>query len=374
MARSHFTIGVIGANGVVGSEVCLFLRQMDDITPVPICRTKISSAFLRRAGMDCRHGSLADPPIARGLLADCDLVVDFSLPRGLPSQFRESARELIKSVIQHSRRSVPFIYISSTMALGMPSQGGALERYAFARTAYGTLKRYSERLAIRAGKQFGNPVYVLRLGHVHGELQPVSRYIVKTLRRERAYIPAGCSHSVFPYTIAEALADIARGKHVPGTYTLVSQPQWTWKELHEFYCWRAGISADFVEVPPLNNGHHRSWPEGFRSLVKRLISPQTVELAKGYALWRTPQLERRAMAFFFKYQSESEIRSGQLETRYTPYASFDSFVGVMPGKRLNGLSDTRPLLKRLSLQIRQIVAAASAEPEAELAAGKLESA
>ena len=34
------TIGVIGANGQVGAEVCLFLSEMEGIEVVPICRTE----------------------------------------------------------------------------------------------------------------------------------------------------------------------------------------------------------------------------------------------------------------------------------------------------------------------------------------------
>ena len=52
------TIGIIGANGQVGTEVCLFLSQMDDIRVVPICRTDRAVSYLERYGLNPRKLSL----------------------------------------------------------------------------------------------------------------------------------------------------------------------------------------------------------------------------------------------------------------------------------------------------------------------------
>ena len=70
------TIAVIGANGQVGSEVCLFLSLYGDIKVFPISRTRLGSAFLRICGLSCRHGSVADTVYAPALLEGCDVVVD----------------------------------------------------------------------------------------------------------------------------------------------------------------------------------------------------------------------------------------------------------------------------------------------------------
>ena len=81
-------IGIIGANGQVGSEVCLFLTLRNDVEVVPICRTEIASSFLRRCGLACRHGRASDRADAERLLADLDLIADFSLPTGSASEVR----------------------------------------------------------------------------------------------------------------------------------------------------------------------------------------------------------------------------------------------------------------------------------------------
>src|SRR5437867_4211094 len=93
------TIAILGANGQVGSEVCLFLSLMSDIRVVPICRTRLASVFLRRCGLECRHGSLNNSDEARRLLEGADLVADFSLPRGLPSEVNAASQAIIGTAI-----------------------------------------------------------------------------------------------------------------------------------------------------------------------------------------------------------------------------------------------------------------------------------
>ena len=88
------TIAVIGANGQVGSEVCLFLSEMDGIEVVPICRSELGAAPLRSWGLESRFGALTGSEEARRLLAGCHLVADFTLPRGDPGQMRAAATQV----------------------------------------------------------------------------------------------------------------------------------------------------------------------------------------------------------------------------------------------------------------------------------------
>ena len=51
------TIGVIGASGQVGTEVCLYLKTYPEVRPVAIVRTSLSGALLRRLGIEVRVGA-----------------------------------------------------------------------------------------------------------------------------------------------------------------------------------------------------------------------------------------------------------------------------------------------------------------------------
>ena len=113
------TIGVIGANGQVGSEVCLFLSRMEGVRVIPICRTKLGSVFIRNCGLECRHGEFSCPEEAERLLANCDLVADFSLPKGLLFEVRAASRKIITNAIEKAPRDSRFVYISTATALGM---------------------------------------------------------------------------------------------------------------------------------------------------------------------------------------------------------------------------------------------------------------
>jgi len=74
MIDGKITIGIIGANGQVGSELSITLSKMVNINVIPICRTRFASFFLRNKGIDCRHGSLENPEEAKELLKDCNLI------------------------------------------------------------------------------------------------------------------------------------------------------------------------------------------------------------------------------------------------------------------------------------------------------------
>lgn len=359
-------IGIIGANGVVGSEVCLYLQQREGLKVIPICRTTLSSVFLRRAALECRHGSLQKAEEATDLLSGCDVVVDFSLPRGLPSQFRPAARALITNAIASAPAKAPFVYISSTMAFGMPRYNGKLKNYVISRSAYGLLKRYSENVARRAATKERRPLYILRIGHVHGEMQPISRLIRKTLQRDTAYVPDGQSHSVFAFTIAEAIAQIAHGRERPGEYTIISNPQWTWEEIHQFYCWRAGFPSEIIKIPPKSRrspGSRRRQLAQYLAgpFLRKLIEKDISEVLKGYLLWRIPQLERWAMAQSFNYQTNREIAEGRKQAQYHPYEDFDDFVTEMPGTRMRSLSDIRQSIRQLSKEMEARLLTLSSE-------------
>src|SRR5205823_7322388 len=134
----------IGANGQVGMEVCLFLSQMDNVRVVPICRTMLGSSFLRKCGLECRIGTLDNQEEADRLLADCDLVADFSLPQGRPADVRAAMRRVVTNAITYAVPRARFVYISSLMALGVGSQSRSFRWHVLSKTVYGASKRYAE--------------------------------------------------------------------------------------------------------------------------------------------------------------------------------------------------------------------------------------
>jgi nucleoside-diphosphate-sugar epimerase len=339
------TIGILGANGQVGSEVCLFLSQMKEVKVIPICRTILGSTLLRRCGLECRHGTLDKASEATRLLAGCDLVADFTLPQNnRASEIRAAIKRTIEAVMLQAPAAAPFVYISSLMAFGVNPEEQTFRPRLLSRTLYGSTKRYAERLAFRLGKSSHRDVYVLRLGQVHGELQSVSRSIVRRLEEEAAYVPVGRSYAVFTYTIAEALVRIANRQEKPGRYSLISAPDWSWTEVYEYYARRAGREPDMFTFE--FGADSRSIGHELKSLARRIPGPlirsasRHRESITSYLLQPFPKLEQRLRAVWGVRRARAEVSQMIMLKRQSEYRPFN-VQGEVPGARLRSISDCR---------------------------------
>jgi len=341
------TIGVIGANGQVGSEVCLFLATWPGVRVVPICRNTFGSTLLRRAGLECRHGTVGSPERARALLEGCDLIADFSLPGGLATEFRSASARTLEHAIQYGPAGAPFVYASTMMAFGMPIDGRTFRHHLLSRTVYGANKRWAEARARRLGRRAGRPIYALRIVQVHGELQGVSRMWLQSLPDGPVAISDAASYTVFAGTIAEALVGIAKGLERPGTYTLVSSPTWTWREVHDYYCDLAGVPRSAPRAATAQaRGVARPTLEQGRRLAVRYR-----DLATGYVLPRFPRLEMRAMSWHHRRQAQAEIAALEAPPARPPVP----YGGPIPGARLRSLSDSRQTLGPRTATVRELM-------------------
>jgi nucleoside-diphosphate-sugar epimerase len=350
-------IAVVGANGQVGSEVCLYLSKMPEVQVVPICRNRYGSSFLRQCGLECRHGGLTSDN-ARELLSGCDLVADFSLPKGNPAVVRSAIEKTLTSAFEGAGSTMRFVYISSIMAFGMGPNSKVLRNHLVARTRYGSTKRFGERLLFKLARKHKREGYVLRLGQVHGELQSATRAIKRDLKNETAYIPKGPSYAVFAFTIAEALARIAEGKEKPGLYTLVSKPEWTWKEVHEYHTRQAGLKPDIVEYENdefLNQSIARravsSLRPSVRGMSSRLLEKHRELISSSFS-HLFPETEQRMAASRLTRKAAGEISAFVRESQYRPYQPYQ---GVAPGRRLSWLTDSRITMEPLAQQVREVI-------------------
>ncbi|OGI06675.1 MAG: hypothetical protein A3I68_06240 [Candidatus Melainabacteria bacterium RIFCSPLOWO2_02_FULL_35_15] len=348
------TIGILGANGQVGTEVCLYLSKMQNVKVIPICRTKYSSVFLRKCGLDCRHSNPEDTKELTQILKDCDLIADFTKPAGLPSELNEASRKIIFNAIKCSPPDSSFVYASSIMAYGMGKDTRLFKPYIFARTVYGRSKRYCEKLAFQLGKQFHKDIYILRLGQVHGELQSISRIILNEINNETAIIPSGSSYTVFTFSVAEALVNIAYGKEEPGLYTLASNPEWSWEEIHRFYCSQAGVNPELILANYKQNSRS-IFQNIFNDIKNCFLKPLTsnAEVIASYLLSNFPTLEKYAMAIYYCYKAGIQISQLNRLNIFEPYSDF--IVDKIPGKRLQSLSDSKTSMEDLRTEIKRLI-------------------
>jgi nucleoside-diphosphate-sugar epimerase len=239
---SRFRVAVLGANGQVGTELCLYLKAMEFCDPVGISRSSHSTALLMRAGIECRWGDLNNPSVAAGLLADCDLIFDLALPSG--KNLRETKRiirERASSILSAARPSKGFILASTT----------AVYRYTASQPffrAYRSMKLFAERLVQSLGLKYGVRVYIFRLGQVYGALQSCSETLKQGLLKNSSSVnvPDQWSDAVFVFSIAEAIRSVLFNSVPQETYTMISSPAWSCADLVELYAQQLGLSPTVI--------------------------------------------------------------------------------------------------------------------------------
>lgn len=233
-------VAVLGANGQVGAEVCLLLSKSPSLELVPICRNRSGSAFLRSQGLACRHGRPAQADDARRLFGDCDVIVNFALATGNPAQIRHIEDQLVRNACLHSKPDTVIVHFSTQTVYGDPAPG----RWIRWLSPYGRTKLATERTVRAAASRGRKRAYILRLGHVCGELQSISHNMRNDLLHGLAVLPPidVPSNTVLTVVIADALHRILAGGVPPGTYDLMNTPQWTWKEVYAYEAKRCGAA------------------------------------------------------------------------------------------------------------------------------------
>ncbi len=253
-------VAIVGANGQVGAEVCLRLREAEGIEVVPVARNVSGSTFLRLNGMDCRHGRIADPDDARRLIGDCEVVVSFALSTtAVPRVDREVNRKIVGGIVAGAKPGASIVFASTIMVYAP----GTKSRFP---DSYGLEKLMVEKMLGRACRASHHPLFVFRLGHVLGELQNISRKICGEIGDAKVALPRQgltASNTVFTTSIVEAIVQVARGEQRPGIYDLVTSPQWTWLEVYTHYAAQLGVPLALVPAGDICDTRSTSGEGGF---------------------------------------------------------------------------------------------------------------
>jgi dTDP-4-dehydrorhamnose reductase len=345
------TIGIIGASGQVGTEVCLFLKTYPEVRPVAIVRSEISGALLGRLGVEVRHANLADERQAKEMLGDCDLVADFSVPHEASYITAHYERNITRA-LECTKAGARYVFISSINAFGMSGRFNRAKKYFLPHTLYAHTKRYGERLTFRLGKRVGKETFVFRLGHVHGLLQQVSeetRVLVRRPYRRFAY-PDTPSYTVFCHTIAEGLVHTAQGSERPGIYTVVSHPAWTWREVLNYYV-EPGKRIEVDLVPSARAGMASRAASALGSSVRGFLNDYR-ETIRTNILRLMPALENRAAARLYTQRAIGQIQEFQNLSIYRPEGVHE---GVFPGPRLARISDSRVSMAEKTRQVEEML-------------------
>jgi nucleoside-diphosphate-sugar epimerase len=329
-------IGIVGANGKVGSEVTLLLNCMEDLTVVPIVRSEYAGAFLETC--DIRTRVASSELSLKAALRSCDAVVDLTSPLGAVAvEFRESITAHVRELMAQLPNAARFVFASSIMAFGMGSGDRRIRHYRLSRTSYGAQKRRAEREVRIANAGVGRESFVLRLGEVHGDLQPVTGHYVDAVRQGPVMLRRSLDREsivVTCYTIANAVRNIALGRETPGLYTLVEQPAWSWRD---FFRWIAtNLGTDVVLEVADESDERLSLSRLLRHGVAN-ASEELVGLATRNKDILTSYLPISAEREY-RLKIQHLTRRAALEVaQQQPVSPHDLMIGPPPGQRLRSL-------------------------------------
>lgn len=346
-------VAVLGANGQVGAEVCLLLSGQPDVDVVPISRNKTGSAYLRSRGIRCRHGRVTDAVDAALLLGDCDLVLNFARPVSRPNDMRAANRALAANMAAFSAPGARLVYFSSLSAhreFRPMTQPASV-------TAYGWEKRSVEKIVRREASRNGKDHWILRLGHVAGELQAISGELRRLIRSGEVVVPWSGdypSNVVHTVTIVDAVLAIAAGRERAGTYDLVCSPAWNWRAVLEREAAQSGATLRLEDPDPQPAGapaggrFRRRWIARARAFATGLLAtPRSRELGLIALNYLSAEANLRAQSAHFRRRAGADI--ARLAQRAP---SAEAFQFAPAGSRyLRSLRATADLLADPSLRL-----------------------
>ncbi len=266
-------VAVLGANGQVGAELCLLLAQQPKVNVIPICRSRMGSAYLRSQGLPCRHGQPSDVAQAAKLYGDCEIVVNLALLNQLrdPHRARSENHALIRNVAECLGDRGRHLYFSTMSVYGDVDVGRRLT----VRSSYGQGKLESEQIARRYGRRFGCQTYIFRLGHVCGELQNITKELRNAIKAGPIPLPdpERASNTVYVATIADAIVKAGTDTIAPGVYDLMNVPQWSWREVLVHEAGSLGVGVEFSHVLD-------SRPSGIKEISRNFLALSMLSAAR----------------------------------------------------------------------------------------------
>jgi dTDP-4-dehydrorhamnose reductase len=238
-------IGIVGGNSRVGTELSALLDGAGHDV-VPVVRNRLSGALFERGGFEVRVADVADASDAREALAGFDVVV-IAAHADVESTSAKRAKQinerLVANSVEYSPADATPVFFSSIAAYGD--------------TIYSTIqtpaikvkqKRRAERILEERCDANGKVGYALRLGHVLGPLQLWTGELTAAIRgRDVLSVPANAdseANVLHTVTLADAIDRCGRETVEPGVHNCVDEPQWTWREVIEYYA-PASTDVDF---------------------------------------------------------------------------------------------------------------------------------
>lgn len=343
-------IGIIGANGQVGTDLCfLFRHEYNDCDPIPIVRNELSAALFRHHDFPYRVGDVSIDADARAVLKGLDVVViaarvnPFTPELMTATQAKRTNAAIVTNAVKHAPQDAIPIFFSSIAAIDKDDIYMDETRHD---GLYRQEKQYCEKTFSKACQGAGVKGYVLRLGDVLGPTLTFERILRSHLTGETTFVNVGKdqpSNVVHTVTIAEMIENCGSSAVNPGTYTLVNQPRWQWDDVFNHYA-PAGLTVRYMGPP--EGGDGGSFPTDLIATPNKLR-----ELAKPSLFYLPESVSERIIHRYRRKAAASKIGSVQSKRIGSegPYLDRPQFHYKPVGERLPALADTEMLLSERTI-------------------------
>lgn len=344
---SGVNIGIVGGNSQVATELALLFRA-DDRTVYPIVRNKQGAAFLGYNGFDCRLADATEPAEMRDVLDDVDIVL-VAAYAGIGSRSVEDYKDvwrtnnaIVRNSVRESAGDATVVHFSSVAAFGNDLHRslvkGRLDQYAVS-------KRRLERLTLKTAREESKAAYTFRLGHVLGPSQSMAEKIRDPMQNNDHLLvdcnPRDVANVVHTVTIKDAIDVCIRNEVPSGRYTVVNNPQWTWRQTLEYYA-PSSTSLEYSGRPnPASIG--RAILESVRSTTVDLVVRNRMRLLP-LQLFVPDSLNDRVVYEYKKLDALRRIRDegfGEPDRLHTHEFSYQPVAGPF----IDGLRETDDLLE-----------------------------
>lgn len=338
-------VGIVGGNSQVATEIAFYFREWGhDVRP--IVRNPLAAAFLERHGFACATADPTDGTEIADALDAVDAVVlaghapPYSDGIDDPRIARATNEAMIDCAVTRTASDVPFIYFSTISAYGNDfyTEGASWRLYA-------REKRHLEQYTLEKCKSSNKMGYPLRLGLVIGANQNRTHRIRRALSESdsntgtvRVAITAdNHSNVVHAATVAEAIERCAVDRPDPQVYTVLNEPQWSWRET---LAWHAPTGTQLI--------FEDSADDADSSLVNTTLT-FAASMVKRYKNHLIPyqvhipsRINRRVIHFFRKRNVANQI--GDYESRDVLSFEEFSYRALNQGTEVPNLTETEKLL------------------------------
>jgi 2-alkyl-3-oxoalkanoate reductase len=317
-------VAILGANGQVGRALMGALAERPGIHPVGICRRTEAAVELRKAGWEAHSFLLRDAHLST-LLSGCHALVNCVLARGTVRQVRK-AEGVLLGVLRELPNGPRLIHLSSVSVYAPCYNSPELEwRSPNPYTFLGRNKLWVERNLRRQSEAAGRPCLLVRLGHVYGAGQYWSRRIALAHLDDRSRLALNgrcASNCIHIRSVADTLGRVILSGPDRGTYNLVQDPQWTWREVFD---WHARAMA----LPPVPASDPGAAEDYLRTLRRRyalgrpsgMAFPSVKQVVRrGIRALGGDALEERALSLW------QALRAGRADGGPTPPGICDEWL------------------------------------------------